>query len=499
MASWKKVIVSGSNAELAEISASVGANLATLELGTALAVSEGGTGATALADKSVLISQDSGTDQVSTVDLSTNGQIVVGGTSGPAAATITSNNGKPSKSGSIKVTSGDGTLDLALDSNTIGVGSISASNAAAPGNVLKVSTDGNYFTFGSAASGDVTAVVTPNNSGLSISDTSDSDGKVAITMSIDSLSQVTTLAATDTFAFHDASSTDVVKTKKIPFTNLTGSIISSINAGDVTVNENGTATIQADSVEGSMLSSNVAGKGLVQGVSNALSMSINDLDAGSVSTANDAIAFNDSNGNITKKQTIDDFMNIQAGGGITTSSGQFQVHLFTTNPGLELSDENGLSKLRLKSTIGGNKTFSGNLTVQGNTTLGNGSDDTVTINGDLSVAGTASFNNATNLSVADKYILLSSGSETAGDGGIVIQQAAGGVGELFGFDSSANRFGITGSFDADTAANFAPDAFLSMVVSGSSGQNTPDVAPDRYKQAGNIFAAANGDIYIYST
>jgi hypothetical protein len=129
--------------------------------------------------------------------------------------------------------------------------------------------------------------------------------------------------------------------------------------------------------------------------------------------------------------------------------------------------------------------------------LGNGTGDVVDIKGDLNVAGTASFTSANNLAVADKYILLNSGSAAAGDGGIVIQQATNGIGELFGFDSSANRFGITGSFNADTSADFAPDAFMSMVVSGSAGQNTPDVAPARYQQAGNIFAAANGDIYIY--
>lgn len=130
--------------------------------------------------------------------------------------------------------------------------------------------------------------------------------------------------------------------------------------------------------------------------------------------------------------------------------------------------------------------------------LGDGVGDVVDIKGNLQVAGTASFNHATNLSVADKYILLNSGSAAAGDGGIVIQQATNGKGELFGFDSSANRFGITGSFNADTSADFTPDAFMSMVVSGSgASSNDPDSAPAKYKVAGNIFAAEDGNIYIY--
>ena len=73
MASWKKVLVSGSAAELSS-----------LTLDTALPVAQGGTNATSLADKSVLITQDSGTDTVSALALTSNGSIIVGGTGGPA-------------------------------------------------------------------------------------------------------------------------------------------------------------------------------------------------------------------------------------------------------------------------------------------------------------------------------------------------------------------------------------------------------------------------------
>jgi hypothetical protein len=495
MASWKKVIVSGSAAELSS-----------LTLDTALAVADGGTGASTLTDKAVLISQDSGTDAINSLTLSTNGQIVVGGTNGPAAASITSNDGSTAKSGSLKVTGGDGTLDLSIQTQSLGIGNLSSSGTPTAGNVLKVSSDGNYFTFGSTSDGDLTEIITPANGGIEIGA---GTGPIpSLTMSIKDLASNTdALALTDTIGFGDTSdTTSIVTTKKATLSQLIGGISGSISgsildtiAGDVNVDVAGVSTIQADAVEGSMLNSNVAGLGIELGTDSTLSMSINDLNAGIVSPANDMIAFNDSNGNETKKQKLEDFMNIQAGGGIQTSSGQFAVHLFTADPGLELADEDGLSKLRLKSTIGGNKTFSGDLTVQGNTTLGNAATDKTTINGDLEVTGTASFTNSTNLSVADKYILLNSGSSAVGDGGIVIQQATNGKGELFGFDSSANRFGITGSFNSDTSADFAPDAFMSMVVSGSAGQNTPDVAPARYQQAGNIFAGANGDIYIYGS
>ena len=58
-------------------------------LSSTLAVASGGTNATSFADKAVIISQDSGADTLAGVAMSTNGQLLIGGTSGPAAATLT--------------------------------------------------------------------------------------------------------------------------------------------------------------------------------------------------------------------------------------------------------------------------------------------------------------------------------------------------------------------------------------------------------------------------
>jgi hypothetical protein len=69
-------------------------------------VANGGTGATALTDKAVLISQDSGTDTVATVALTSSGQIIIGGSSGPAAATLTAGS-------NITITNGDGSISIA--------------------------------------------------------------------------------------------------------------------------------------------------------------------------------------------------------------------------------------------------------------------------------------------------------------------------------------------------------------------------------------------------
>jgi len=115
----------------------------------------------------------------------------------------------------------------------------------------------------------------------------------------------------------------------------------------------------------------------------------------------------------------------------------------------------------------------------------------------LTVQGTASFQNTTNLDVADRFILLASGSNTTGDGGIVIQQGTNGIGEGFGYDSALTRWGVTGSFDG-SQATFVPDAFMAAVVVAGAGVNDPSTAPARYVADGNMFIADNGEIYIYS-
>lgn len=128
-----------------------------------------------------------------------------------------------------------------------------------------------------------------------------------------------------------------------------------------------------------------------------------------------------------------------------------------------------------------------------------GRDLTVTRN--LTVFGTASFQNTENLLVADRFVLLASGSTTDGPGGIVVQQANQNIGELFGWDSVADRWAVTGSFVANQSA-FTPDAFMAAVTSlASTNPNTSGPAA-RYSVKGNIYVSSEvgGDesIWIYS-
>jgi hypothetical protein len=76
-----------------------------IELAT-VPVAQGGTNATSLADKAVLITQDSGTDTVAAAVIDANGELLIGGTSGPAVATLT-------QGSNMTITNGDGTITLA--------------------------------------------------------------------------------------------------------------------------------------------------------------------------------------------------------------------------------------------------------------------------------------------------------------------------------------------------------------------------------------------------
>lgn len=132
-------------------------------------------------------------------------------------------------------------------------------------------------------------------------------------------------------------------------------------------------------------------------------------------------------------------------------------------------------------------------------TIGLPSDVTIgqdlVVSRNLTVLGTASFQNTTNLDVADRFILMASGSNTTGDGGIVIQQGTQGIGEAFAWDAGTTRWAVTGSFDA-SQATFVPEAFMSAVIEGAASDPTAVVA--KLTKKGNIFVAADETIWIYS-
>ena len=149
----------------------------------------------------------------------------------------------------------------------------------------------------------------------------------------------------------------------------------------------------------------------------------------------------------------------------------------------------------LTATGGGTINGEGNLTFDGTTLTVTGNE---VITGNLTVQGTASFQQTTNLEVADRFVLFASGSNTAGDGGIVVQQNFQNVGELYGYENSINRWGFTSSFDASSPSFTA----AAMVTTTEVGIVTPTAAPvygGASNGFGNIYVKTDtGDIFIYA-
>jgi hypothetical protein len=143
-----------------------------------------------------------------------------------------------------------------------------------------------------------------------------------------------------------------------------------------------------------------------------------------------------------------------------------------------------------------------NLTFDGSTLTVGGN---ANITGNLTVAGTASFYNQTTLEVADKFIILASGSTSLTDGGIII--AAGGTGQnisgsAFFLEATSTgdggRFAIAANVHQSSSAVTADEFMVSAKISGSA----PSVDPTwggSGNGGGNIYInSSNGDIYIYS-
>ena len=148
-------------------------------------------------------------------------------------------------------------------------------------------------------------------------------------------------------------------------------------------------------------------------------------------------------------------------------------------------------------------TATGTGTIDGESTLlFDGTTLTVTgnavITNNLTVQGTASFQNTTNLEVADRFVLFASGSTGVTDGGIVVQQGTQNVGELYGYDSGANRWAFTSSFSASQAA-FTPAAYITTTEFAATN---PSAAPTYGSSSfgfGNIYVnTLSGDIFIYA-
>lgn len=124
------------------------------------------------------------------------------------------------------------------------------------------------------------------------------------------------------------------------------------------------------------------------------------------------------------------------------------------------------------------------------------------IAGDLTVAGTASFINTQNLLVADKYILLASGSTSNTNGGIIIQNNTNGSGFAYFLDANptAPRWGYSSSVASNENTNISAIEYVNSTLITGSTWTATSAAPTyggSLKGQGNMVVDGNFDIWIY--
>jgi len=156
---------------------------------------------------------------------------------------------------------------------------------------------------------------------------------------------------------------------------------------------------------------------------------------------------------------------------------------------------NNTNNYVLTATGGGSINGESNLQFDGTTLTVTGNQ---VLTGNLVVQGTASFQQTTNLEVADRFVLFASGSTTAGDGGIVVQQTTQNVGELFAYENSINRWGFTSSFNA-SSPSYTAAAFVTTTETSTSAPSAAPIYGGASNGFGNIHVnTSTGDIFIYS-
>ena len=442
MASWKKVIVSGSTAELAGLTLSGDLTVSggDITLGSTSIFSGGDT--TSLNNIDAL---DATTEATIESAIDTLGNL----TAASSLATVGTLNSGAISSGFGNIDNGTSTLNTG---NTT-VDTLINDSAVASSHIT----------------GSFTGSFTGDGSGLT---------GVTAAVDIDSLS-AQSIAQTDNLIFSDAGTES-----KITFSDFEDTIFGAVS-GDATIAAGGALTIANGSVENDMLAGSIANGKLAN---SAVTIAGDSVSLGGSITAaaivdelgvfsGSAQVDHDAATNFVANEHIDHTsVSVIAGDGLTGGG------TIAADRTLNIGAGTGVTVNANDVAIGQDVATSANVTFATVTTTGD-----VTIAGDLSVQGTQTSVNTANLLVEDRFILTNSGSAT-GDGGLIVQTESAFSGSSFAWDDSEGRWGFQiGTKLGQNATVVAPDAYVSSVV-------TSDDAT--YQKNGNI-RVDSGEIYIY--
>lgn len=157
------------------------------------------------------------------------------------------------------------------------------------------------------------------------------------------------------------------------------------------------------------------------------------------------------------------------------------------------------------NNAGGVLVQTGGLYVTGSSTF----HDSLFVEGNLTVAGTASFQHSDNLAIADQFILLNSGSSTFQDSGFVINTGnTGNSGSAFfletagtttGTNSQNGRFAVAGNVQPNATAVTAEEYAVTTIISASAPTTeVPQFGGINLGQGNMWVDVGSGDIYIYA-
>ena len=167
-------------------------------------------------------------------------------------------------------------------------------------------------------------------------------------------------------------------------------------------------------------------------------------------------------------------------------------------------------------TNGINVDSTGAITIGGSNatgvTIGKG-DTTVTVPGNLDINGTMTTIDTVNLRVADRFVLVASGSvrnNALGDGGLIVNTTADGSGSALFYNDVGDRWALTGEGDTGETQQVAPAKQYVVSVSQSAAPptgNPGDFGRDNASRRGIIYiqtsddvatSTVDGDIWIWS-
>ncbi len=329
--------------------------------------------------------------------------------------------------------------------------------------------DGANLTLAGAmtASGDISGSAEATMSmGTYIGDGSQLTG---VQQDIDSLDAFTGVphATDDEFLISDAGTE-----KRATMTMLANGAFALVS-GDATIAAGGALTIEAGAVEDGMLADGVA-TGLAGTGMTATSGVLNVIGGTGITANADDIAIAATHTTITS--ILNDSLKVgRADGNDSIDFGTDDQILF---------DVDNTERLRVDAA---GVDVTGALTVSSN----------ATISGDLTVNGTTTTITSTNTAIADRFIMIASGSAASNtDGGIVVQEGANeGTGSALYHDTGDNRWAVAKSVIAKATA---VTALEHVVTVKQLGDNDAPVDGDKEYGAGEMAINSNGTIWIYS-